>query len=177
MDAPNKDIMRYLDKYKKQKYNAKSRNIEWLFTYETWYDWWKSTGKLNERGVSALEYCMCRIRDTGPYSPQNVYCATNSQNAKDAFSNGKITTTWSCISDEKRKIVSSLGGKAAAAQQREKAKTLAEEQLYKISHIDKTSRGWVKTASEVLCISHTQVRRLVNKYYNGAVYIRKSPYS
>lgn len=44
---------------------------------------WEASGKWDERGRGALKYAMCRIGDTGPYAPGNVYIATNTQNAID----------------------------------------------------------------------------------------------
>lgn len=41
-----------------------------------------------------------------------------------------------------------------------------------IEDIDLTKFGWVKKVSDKLEISHTQVKRFVDKYYNGEIYRR-----
>ena len=70
--------------YKWQRANASNRGIPFLFTFEEWKDWWISNGKWEERGVGKDKYCMCRFNDVGPYSVENVYCASNSKNLSDA---------------------------------------------------------------------------------------------
>jgi len=42
-----------------------------------------------------------------------------------------------------------------------------------IKDIDLTKFGWVKKVSNKIGISHTQVRRFIDKYYNGEIYRRK----
>lgn len=67
-----------------QKSSAKKRGIPFEFDFLSWITWWLSTGKFDQRGVFDHTYQMCRIGDTGPYSPDNVYCATGKEN-RDAF--------------------------------------------------------------------------------------------
>lgn len=69
--------------YEVQRQNAKRRGIPWEFTLEEWWAWWKIDDNWARRGVTKHALCMCRIGDSGPYSPSNVYCATNDQNKKD----------------------------------------------------------------------------------------------
>ena len=69
-------------KYNSQRRRAAQRNIEWLFTYDTWLAWWENTGKLSERGKAGDQYCMGRPNDAGPYSPTNAICITNRENAR-----------------------------------------------------------------------------------------------
>ncbi len=157
--------------YENQRRKVKARNIDWLFTYETWLDWWKSTGKLAERGRKSSEYCMCRIGDEGPYSPENVYCATNDQNAKDSYTNNK-NQSFNKRTFEQMSAAGSKGGKIAAGIAKARGKELSEEHLNLIKDIDKTKYGWVAKASRILDVSHTQVKRLVDKYYVGEIYRR-----
>jgi hypothetical protein len=57
-------------RYATHKSNAKRRGIEWLFSYETWREWW---GKdIDERGPGRFELSMQRFEDKGPYAPWNV---------------------------------------------------------------------------------------------------------
>jgi hypothetical protein len=69
-------------KYRYQKSTAKKRGIVWEFIFETWWKVWSDSGKWEERGQAAHNYCMCRKGDTGPYSVDNVYIDTVSNNAK-----------------------------------------------------------------------------------------------
>lgn len=69
--------------YNNQKSSAIHRGIEWLFTFETWWKVWEECGKWDSRGITSGKYCMCRHGDVGPYSAENVYIATQTQNLKD----------------------------------------------------------------------------------------------
>lgn len=79
-----------MDKFKSafrwHRTNAKTRGIEFLFTFKEWKQWWIDSGHWHERGVGKDKYCMCRFEDAGPYALWNVYCATNSKNLSDANS-------------------------------------------------------------------------------------------
>jgi len=66
--------------YAGQKSMAKKRGVEWHFTFESWIEWWVNTGHFHERGILDTDYQMCRYNDTGPYSIENVYCATGKEN-------------------------------------------------------------------------------------------------
>lgn len=68
------------NKYKLQMRAAARRGIEWLFTFETWWEVWEYSGRWEQRGRGASEYCMCRKLDKGAYSPDNVYIATSGYN-------------------------------------------------------------------------------------------------
>lgn len=149
------------EKYHRQRLNAKSRNIEWLFTFETWMGWWNSTGKIDQRGVHSYEYCMCRFDDIGPYSPDNVYCSTNAENI--AFSNKLMNSGWK-LNSEQRRNTSSMGGRASSILKREQGKKLFLEKYEKIKHLDRFKRGFRSEASKILNISQCQVKRLLNKY-------------
>ncbi len=64
-----------------QKANAKSRGIDWEFTFQTWIETWGTN--IDNRGGGKEQLCMCRKLDNGPYSPGNVYIDTNSANSHD----------------------------------------------------------------------------------------------
>ena len=89
----------FLKAYTAQKANAKRRGVEFLFTFEEWKQWWLDTGKWEERGKGRDKYCMQRYNDTGPYSPSNVYCGTNSENVS-LGNKGKV------LSEETKKLMS-----------------------------------------------------------------------
>lgn len=56
-------------KYQKQMERAKARGVEWLFTFETWMEWWGADFERRGRGPNDL--VMARKGDVGPYSPDN----------------------------------------------------------------------------------------------------------
>ena len=85
-DANHKYYQHYTKRnnvnYHGQKCMAGKRNVPWDFTFESWIKWWEDTGHFHERGVNNHEYQMCRVNDTGPYSPDNVYCDLGSNNKR-----------------------------------------------------------------------------------------------
>jgi hypothetical protein len=81
--------------YISQKYLAKKRKIEFLLTFQEWYDIWLQSGKFHLRGRRSNEYCMGRHNDIGPYAVNNVSIITNHENC--SFANkdrwkGKLVT-------------------------------------------------------------------------------------
>jgi hypothetical protein len=71
------------EQYEKQKRNAAQRGIDWQFTFDAWWAWWQIDGRWQRRGRRGHEFVMARKGDIGPYSPENVYCATAHQNTRD----------------------------------------------------------------------------------------------
>lgn len=63
-----------------QKRNAKQRGIPFLFTFQEWWAWWQIDNRWESRGMGSDKFVMARHGDKGPYSPENVYCATHAQN-------------------------------------------------------------------------------------------------
>jgi len=76
--------MKYLNKRLE---SIKKRNIEFNITFEEWYIWFFIRGvdkNLPSLGIKNKDtLCMCRKGDVGPYSLDNIYIATLSQNSKD----------------------------------------------------------------------------------------------
>jgi hypothetical protein len=68
--------------FSEQRKNAKSRGIDWEITFYDWWKVWEQSGHWEERG-RGNGYCMCRIKDSGPYAIGNVYIATGAQNGRD----------------------------------------------------------------------------------------------
>ncbi|ADM80156.1 hypothetical protein phiAS5_ORF0313 [Aeromonas phage phiAS5] len=166
--------------YENQKRKAKNRSIDWQFTFDTWLDWWKSTGKYHLRGrTKDKPYVMCRIGDTGPYSPSNVYCGSLSDNAKDAYTNGKNTpVTFNNMTSAERTEIGRKGGKVGGKRCAELHAFKEEDikaRLDAISHIDLNKRGWVVKVSNVWGVSHTQTKRFMDQHYKGDVFRRNSP--
>lgn len=73
-------------RYYAHKSYSKSRNIPFLLTFEEWYDWWLANGIDKNQSMvpfTKQTLCMCRYGDKGPYSLNNIYCATQQQNLLD----------------------------------------------------------------------------------------------
>jgi hypothetical protein len=68
--------------YVRQRDTAKSRGIEWRFTFVTWWAMWDASGKWalrgRTKGLGGWE--MSRPGDVGPYSPDNVVICTHKEN-------------------------------------------------------------------------------------------------
>jgi hypothetical protein len=81
---PRKPLSYY--RYGKHKRDAASRGIDFKLSLEQWYDWWFQHGidKNIPRKLNKNTLCMCRHNDQGAYELGNIYCATLSQNQKDA---------------------------------------------------------------------------------------------
>ena len=74
-----------ISRYNSHKYSALKRGIPFELTYEEWYSWWLSVGvdkNLPPVKKSKDTLCMCRVGDSGPYSLNNIYCDTLSNNSK-----------------------------------------------------------------------------------------------
>lgn len=158
--------MTLFEKYERQRYNANYREVAWEFTYETWLKWWTDTGKLNKRGRKSQEYCMCRIGDKGPYSPDNVFCATNADNNRDAIKNGvkpfggKGSTSFlgKHHSKESKKLMRDKLSLDSA---------LIEERVKIYESMDMNAYGSIGRYAEAIGLSHTSARRFINKYILG----------
>lgn len=73
-------------RYGKHKRDAGVRGIAFNLTLDEWKTWWLQQG-IDKDIPSKLDkhtLCMCRFNDTGPYELGNIYCASLSQNQKDA---------------------------------------------------------------------------------------------
>jgi hypothetical protein len=100
--------------YQVHKWNAKHRNIAWLFTYDTWIQWW---GKdIANRGHSKGKLVMARFNDEGPYCPTNVKKITHSENVSESTTGN---TNWTG-----RKHTAESCAKISATKQAKKLKEL-----------------------------------------------------
>lgn len=68
-----------------QKTNAKARGIDWLLSFEEWWTIWHESGQWANRGTKSENYCMCREKDSGPYSKENVRIDTVINNKKENY--------------------------------------------------------------------------------------------
>jgi len=81
-------------KFSRHRAQAKYRNIPFYFDFDTWYNWWLSNGvdkNIDQKWHGSFRPCMCRYNDIGPYEPNNVYCATHPDNARDAHTGRNST--------------------------------------------------------------------------------------
>lgn len=63
--------------------SARRRGIAFHFDFESWVAWWLTDDRWLNRGLHRGCFVMARLKDVGPYSPSNVYCATVQQNLRD----------------------------------------------------------------------------------------------
>lgn len=70
--------------FRSQRSNARKRGIKWDFKLWDWWRVWVESGKWNQRGRGD-GYVMARIKDSGPYSRENVYITSASQNIRDGY--------------------------------------------------------------------------------------------
>ena len=59
-------------RYHQHKASAGKRGIEFLLTFEEWWDIWQASGKWEQRGRRRDQYVMARLGDVGPYERHNI---------------------------------------------------------------------------------------------------------
>lgn len=77
-------------RFNQQKRNAFNREIGWELNLWQWWSIWQQSGKWKQRG-RGRGYAMCRLNDTGPYSVDNVYIATGTENVQDYWVNKRAS--------------------------------------------------------------------------------------
>jgi hypothetical protein len=73
-----------LQKYRRQKQNARTRGIGFELTLHEWWDIWESSGKWELMGLGKGKYHMSRVCDTGSYSVGNVEIKLHEENSREA---------------------------------------------------------------------------------------------
>jgi hypothetical protein len=58
--------------YSKHRSNAHSRGVEFLLTFDQWWNIWQKSGHWKKRGNRSGRYVMARHNDEGPYRVGNV---------------------------------------------------------------------------------------------------------
>jgi hypothetical protein len=94
--------------YGNQKSGAEKRGIPFLFTFEQWSEWWLTDDRWSRRGRKAGQLQMGRKGNSGPYSLDNVECATKEQKQKSQL----VTNPFSTLSPERRAEVAKKSGLA-----------------------------------------------------------------
>ena len=67
-------------KFNNHKSRAIRQGIDFEFTFEGWFQVWRDSGHLEERGPGAEQYVMARLGDEGPYKLGNVKIVTRREN-------------------------------------------------------------------------------------------------
>jgi hypothetical protein len=80
------------DKYRDHKRGATARGINFLLTFDEWWNIWQQSGYWDKRGCKKGQYCMSRIGDIGPYIVGNVFIQTHRQNILDCQNRNKFKT-------------------------------------------------------------------------------------
>ncbi len=84
----------------------------------------------------------------------------------------KRLKVWQSVPIEKRKEIGKSMGDIYGGQNKLNENKI-KERLNLIKDIDLTKYGWVKKVSERLNITHTQVKRFIDRHYIGETYSRK----
>lgn len=63
-----------------QKGRARSRGVEWRFSFQEWLDFWGDD--LRKRGLGPGKLSMARVMDQGPYADWNVFKADSIENCR-----------------------------------------------------------------------------------------------
>ena len=79
-------------RYNEQKYRATNRGIQFILTFEQWFDIWQQSGKWEQRGCRKGMYVMSRIGDIGAYEKNNVFIQLHQSNAKDGQLGKKLSS-------------------------------------------------------------------------------------
>ena len=66
--------------FRAQVNNSRRRNIPFLMTFTEWWTWWQEDDRWSRRGMGADAFVMSRYGDLGPYSLENVFCTTHTDN-------------------------------------------------------------------------------------------------
>ncbi len=72
--------------FSQQRKNAQQRGIGWELTLWQWWMCWQQSGHWAGRGRGRAHQ-MCRLNDVGPYSVDNVYIASGTENMQDFWVN------------------------------------------------------------------------------------------
>ena len=123
--------------YSSHKSSAEVRGIPFLLTFDEWMSIWLASGKWDERGRYAGQYCMARFGDVGPYSTDNVRIAPNQDNYRErAHTQSKESRQRQAdalrgrplSSEHREKILKAKLGKPKSAETRQKLREAAKAQ-------------------------------------------------
>ena len=82
-----------IKKFNDHKAMAKRRGINFLLTFEEWWDIWEKSGKWDQRGRKRGQFVMSRNNDIGAYEIGNVLIQSQDKNMSQAQTGKKHTIT------------------------------------------------------------------------------------
>ena len=89
----------YYQRYNEHKKNAKQRDIEFLFSFPDWLEFW-GPADIDRRGNKPNDLVCARLNDRGPYSKDNCYIITHKENLTfNMFMKFEFYDMWSGIYD------------------------------------------------------------------------------
>jgi len=105
-----------LGRYHQHKGKALYRGIEFLLTFDEWWDIWQASGKWEQRGRRRDQYVMARYKDTGAYEPSNVKICLVGENVGEsnqgmdypAERRAAVTKAWWTNASKKKRTELSL---------------------------------------------------------------------
>jgi hypothetical protein len=104
-----------LGRYHQHKGKSLYRGIEFLLTFEEWWDIWQVSGKWEQRGRRRDQYVMARFGDQGAYEKGNVKICLVPENVGESNQNCDNPTEqrsavmkawWASASKKKRAAIS-----------------------------------------------------------------------
>jgi hypothetical protein len=168
--------------------HAKRRGIDFLLSYEEWFQIWQESGHLHERGYRKGQYCMARFGDVGPYVVGNVHIILHADNSREGHTeenaNKRIAATkeanarrvykkFKLTEEQKAKISKGLKGKRKSAEHiRKHAESLrgfkhSEETKKKMSISKVGHGGYERTKEQKLCQSENMKERWRTGVYDS----------
>lgn len=156
-----KNIKRAIDKYGVQNFKK-----EYIKIFDNQEDMFKMESELvNELFLSSRENYNIMKGGHGGFEHINKNCWDKESRKR------HLQKIYHLVSVEKRKDIGAYMGKNFGGSNRLKEDVI-NYRLKILETIDMSKYGWVEKASKLLNITHTQVRRFVNKYYTGEYYRR-----
>jgi len=138
----------YKTKYYSQRSSARGRNIEWHFTFESWFAWWGDD--IVNRGRKSGQLVMARLGDQGPYHPDNVYKATTKQNHNEAHLGKVPHNKGKCHSEEtKQKMKNSSPRRKLTQEQKESLRLINLGSKKSEDAKQKMKDAWVRRKQNV----------------------------
>lgn len=103
-------------------------------------------------------------------NPEHLYWGTVSENVQDSISNGTFKNPWDRLVEKHgivkaRKIHSDrLKGRSGVGGQNKLTMEQLDNYTSAINQADRNKYGWISRTSRIMGVSHSQVRRIVEKY-------------
>jgi hypothetical protein len=101
-------------KYMEQKHRARGRSIDFLLTFEEWWDLWDQSGNWELRGRGTGKYVMARFGDKGPYAIGNVHIVPHIDNVREMHAARVYTAEY------RKNISDGLKGKVKTVEHKQK---------------------------------------------------------